>query len=121
MNNLTIFIRPTYLSTVESMGFDLETESVNENAVLHEQGYNTEEVEVECREKFDIPVDFEGIIDCSNTNYKITILNMSNINERAEFKDSMTFEAGKYIFNSDGLTIQQLKGMTRIYKSLLFF
>ena len=107
-NVLTIILKPNYYSTAENMGFDIENEEINDDAVLFQQGFETEELEIEPNEIFVIQEDFEATIDNENFEYEVVSIFEGERNVISFYEPQITLHPGKYLFQSNGKTIQFL-------------
>lgn len=114
MKKLNILLEPSFQSTRDSMGYS-EDDMYNEEAVMFQQGFNIEVLEVAPNTKFRISEDFKGEINCEETQYKF-------VKHKYEWDDDfVTFDEdfyqigepiyldpGHYHFLDDGLTIKEL-------------
>lgn len=114
MKTLKILITPSFESTRDSMGFS-EDEDYNSDAVLFQQGYDMDVLEVESGEKFKINKKFKGQVNCEETQYKFIKLKDEWEEEPDEWDDDYQQEGeainlypGYYKFLDDGITIQQI-------------
>ncbi|MDZ4713522.1 MAG: hypothetical protein SGI89_14530 [bacterium] len=108
-NILTIQLKPSYSSTAESMGFNLQTDEIDSEAVLFNQGLDIDEMEVEVGEEFKISSQFEnGIVSCEENNYKLIAKDENGRVKTTENEISIFLEPGKYLFHDDGITIEKI-------------
>ncbi|MFA5297581.1 MAG: hypothetical protein WC389_05160 [Lutibacter sp.] len=121
MNTLEVLIMPNYESTRDSMGFS-EDEDYNSDAVLFQQGYDMDVIQVEPGEDFKIGKKFKGQINCEETQYKLIKLKEEWEDEADEWDEDFYEEGnpidlapGKYKLLEDGITIQQLTKKNRGY------
>ena len=116
MKTLEIFIKASLDSTRDSMGYS-EDDDYDSDAVLYQQGYNMDVMEVEPDETFSIEEDYEGQVNCDETKYKFIALKDEWDDEPDDWEDHLepgdpiTLSPGSYKFLDDGITIQQLKKM----------
>ena len=109
---LEIQLFPSFNSTAKNMGYDLETDDVDSDAVGFQQGADIDVLTVEAGEKFEITADFEnGSISNEDRIYKV----MKNVffgdREKKmilESEDEIVLEPGKYLFHADGITIEEI-------------
>jgi hypothetical protein len=111
MNTLEILINPNFNSTRDSIGLS-EDQDNNSDAVLFQQGYDMDVLEVEQGDNFEIDNEFEGQINCEETQYKFIKLKKDEDEEWEdddyEEGDSITLQPGKYKFLEDGITIEEI-------------
>ncbi|GGG51672.1 hypothetical protein [Bizionia arctica] len=111
MKPLEILIQPSFNSTRDSMGFS-EDEDYNSYAVMFQQGYDMDVIEVEPGEKFKIKKNTNGQIDCTETPYKFIKKKEEWEDEEdiwdEEDQDSITLAPGKYKFLEDGIAIEEI-------------
>jgi len=114
MKTLEILIKPSIDSTRNSMGIS-ENEDYNSDAVLFQQGYDMDIMQVEPDDSFKISGDYEGEINCSETHYKFIKLKNEWDDEPDEWGDDyhepddpITLTTGYYKFLEDGITIKQI-------------
>lgn len=114
MKKLNIMITPSYESTRDAMGFS-EEEDYNSDAVLFQQGYDTDVLIVEPDDKFRIEKDFKGEISCEEIPYKFIKLKEEWEDDFDDFEedyiedgDPINLHSGYYHFLEDGKTIKEL-------------
>lgn len=108
-NDLIIQLNPSYRSAAESIGYNLEPEEMNNEAVLYQQGIDTDEIGIEPGEKFKITSEYEsGSVSCEEINYKLIKKDFNGIIETIENEKYLFLEPGKYLFHPDGITIEKL-------------
>lgn len=106
MKPLEILITPSYESTRDSMDFS-EDDDYDGDAVLYQQGYDMDVIEVEPGDDFEIEEDFGGQISCEETQYKL-------IKIKEEWEDDyiagepISLRPGNYRFLEDGITIEEI-------------
>ena len=117
MKSIKIILKPSYNKTISELGFD-ENEDYNEDAVLFQQGYDMEILEVNPGDIFEIDEDFEsGHLENYENEYKLIFKNQSEFeddeyNENWEYEneetESIIFYQGNYLLREDGITFEQL-------------
>ena len=90
------------------MGYE-EGDDYDSDAVLFQQGFDMQEMEVKAGEKFTISQDWEkGQLNCEGEMF--TLKKKSPYDEHFEIIESdevIHFGKGKYIFKKDGVTFEQ--------------
>ena len=111
MKTLEILITPSYESTRDSMGFS-EDDDYDGDAVLYQQGYDMDRLEVEPGDDFEIEEDFEGQISCEETQYKLIKIKEEWEDEWNEDDyrpgEPLSLRPGNYRFLEDGITIEEI-------------
>jgi len=109
---------PSYKETVRKLGYDFESDDINNDEVLFQQGFNTIEIEVNPGTEFTISQKFEqGYVSCEETKYKLidkTLDNTDNelfLGGNEEEEDELFLYPGKYFFNGDGIIIEKLSDL----------
>ncbi|MEI7676668.1 MAG: hypothetical protein WCJ03_07810 [Bacteroidales bacterium] len=109
MKKLTVLIMPTFDTTRESAGYD-EDEDYDSDAILFQQGYDTEAIEVEDEESFQIPEGFTGRIadeddedddeeaDENKDSKLYLIYDLKNLEVKHEYLLEGDLEEGYYTF-----------------------
>jgi hypothetical protein len=114
IKTMKILLTPSFRFTAEKLGYDLELDDVNEDAILFEQGFGTTELEVKSGEKFVISSNFDkGRISLENAKYKL----VTNDYEGDDFEEDeyeaydqecLTLGQGVYYLHPDGVTIEKV-------------
>ena len=87
---LEVYLQPSYSSTLRSMGID-EDEDYNSEAVMFQQGYDAEVIEVEDGDTFQVPDDYSARILSDDIPFRC-------LNEEDEEED--VFEAVYFMWAS---------------------
>ena len=114
MKSIQILLKPSFEKTRSELGFD-ENEDYNNDAVLFQQGYNIEILEVSPGEKFKIGKNYEsGHLENSEDIYKLILKNDMDFEDEKEYweeknreSESIIFYKGKYLLREDGVTFEQ--------------
>ncbi|MEB3380378.1 hypothetical protein VL762_11770 [Flavobacterium psychrophilum] len=114
MTAIQILLKPSFDKTRSELGFE-ENQDYNEDAVLFQQGYNIEILEILPGEKFKIGKDYEsGHLENPENVYKIILKNDMDFEDENEYweeenrdSESIIFYQGKYILREDGITFEQ--------------
>lgn len=111
MKTLEILITPSYESTRDSMDFS-EDDDYDGDAVLFQQGYDMDVLEVEPGDTFEIEEDCKGQVNCEETQYKFIKIK-EEWEEEWDKEDYNTGEPinlrpGNYKFLEDGITIEEI-------------
>ena len=111
MKTLEILITPSYESTRDSMDFS-EYHDYDGDAVLFQQGYDMDAMEVEPGGDFEIEEDFQGQVNCEETQYKLIKLKEEWEDEWDEEDytkgEPISLRPGNYKFLEDGITIEEI-------------
>ncbi len=111
MKTLEILITPSYESTRDSMAFS-EDDDYDGDAVLFQQGYDMDVIEVEPGDDFEIEEDFGGQINCEETQYKLIKIKEEWEDEWDEEEyiagEAISLRPGNYRFLEDGITIEEI-------------
>lgn len=114
MKTLEIIITPSYESTRDSMDFS-EDDDYDGDAVLFQQGYDMDVLEVEPGNTFEIEEDSKGQVNCEETQYKIIKVKEEWDEEPNEWDedyyqtgDPINLSPGNYKFLEDGITIEEI-------------
>jgi hypothetical protein len=111
MKTLEIIITPSYESTRDSMDFS-EDDDYDGDAVLYQQGYDMDVIEVEPGDDFEIEEDFGGQISCEETQYKFMKIKEEWEDEWDEEEyitgEPISLRPGNYRFLEDGITIEEI-------------
>ena len=110
MKTVEIMLTPDFANTAREMGYE-EGDDYDSDAVLFQQGFDIEILEVKAGEKFTIGGDWEkGQIDCDGETFKMKKkVSYDDYVEIVEYDDSIHFGKGKYIFHDDGITFELLE------------
>jgi hypothetical protein len=97
------------------VGFS-EDDDYDGDAVLFQQGYDMDVLEVESGEKFKINKKFKGQVNCEETQYKFIKLKEEWEDESDDWDedyyergDPINLKPGYYKFLEDGITIEELE------------
>lgn len=114
MQNLEIIIKPTFDSTRDSMDYS-EDDDFDSNAVLFQQGYDMDFMDVEPGDSFTINEGYTGEIDSSEDNYKL-IRPKDKFDEFLDDEEDerrpgtpLELKPGTYILLDDGIKIKRIK------------
>jgi hypothetical protein len=107
MKSLEILITPSYESTRDSMDFS-ENDDYYGDAVLFQQGYDMDVMEVEPGDTFEIEEDFGGQISCEETQYKFIKIKEEWDEENYLAGEPISLRSGNYKFLEDGITIEEI-------------
>lgn len=114
MQNLEIIIKPTFDSTRDSMDYS-EDDDFDSDAVLFQQGYDMDFMDVEPGDSFTINEGYTGEIDSSEVNYKL-ISPKDKFNEFLDDEEDergpgtlLELKPGTYILLDDGIRIKRIK------------
>jgi hypothetical protein len=111
-NILTIQLTPSFRSTAEKMGFDVEgmDADANSDAISFQQGFDIVVVEFKPGEKFKIPLEIESaIIACDETSFKLVAMDFDGKMEILfDGEDVIDLGPGEYLFHNDGIRIERL-------------
>ena len=110
--NLIIQLFPTYESIAKTHGLDPNNDDADGDAIGALQGNDIVEIECEPCDQFEITsTDFEfGNIFCDEIDYKLIKKDFNGTKEIIEkdIEKYIRLEPGKYLFHTDGITIEQL-------------
>ncbi len=112
MKTLEIIITPSYESTRNSMAFS-EDDDYDGDAVLFQQGYDMDVMEVEPGDTFEIDDDCKGQVNCEETQYKLIKVKEEWEEEPNEWDEDyiagepISLRPGNYKFLEDGITIEE--------------
>ena len=116
MKSIQILLKPSFEKTRSELGFD-ENEDYNNDAVLFQQGYNIEILEISPGEEFNIGLNHEnGYLDNSEDKYKLIFKKNEeewdgendDWEEENRNSESIIFYQGNYILNEDGVTFEKI-------------
>jgi hypothetical protein len=111
MKPLEILITPSYESTRDSMDFS-EYDDYDGDAILFQQGYDMDVMEVQPGDDFEIEDDCKGQVNCEEIQY-----NFMKIKEEWEGEcdegdyhagEPINLRPGNYKFLEDGMTIKEI-------------
>lgn len=106
MKKLQLFILPSFESVRDSMGFD-ESDDYDADAVLFQQGYNGNLIDIADNEIFDIEEGFIGRINSKKDYYLIT--DKEDLENKDEFLIEDDLPDGKYNFSAKDRVIYRLE------------
>jgi hypothetical protein len=111
MKPLEILITPSYESTRDSMNFS-EDDDYDGDAVLFQQGYDMDVMEVEPGDDFEIEENCKGQVNCEETQYKFIKIKEEWEDEWNEEDyhagEPISLPSGNYMFLEDGITIKEI-------------
>ena len=116
MKIIEILLKPSYHRIITELGYD-ENEDYNEDDILHQQGYNTEILEIIPGEEFSIDLNYEnGYLDNPEDKYKLIFKKNEeewdgendDWEEENRNSESIIFYQGNYILNEDGVTFEKI-------------
>jgi hypothetical protein len=107
MKTLEILITPSYESTRDLMDFS-EDDDYDGDAVLFQQGYDMDVIEVEPGDTFEIEDDCKGQISCEDTQYKLIKIKNEWDDEFNQAVETINLQPGNYKLLDDGITIEEL-------------
>lgn len=105
---LIVQLMPDYNFTAESMGYNIEEDDIDENGVLFQQGFNIVELAIAPGDGFDVPENYErGTVSLENQRYRlIKNEDWQLVGDENRFSDIIVLKPGRYVFHSDGITIE---------------
>ena len=107
-NSVIIQLKPSLDSTISEMEYDLN-DDIDSDAILYQQGYNMQLMEIYPGGEFEIDRCFEaGYLDCQNKRYELITIDLNKERFFVEESNMLKFPPGNYFFHEDGSTIEQL-------------
>lgn len=116
MERIEILLKPSYSATILELGYD-ENDDYDENAVSHQQGYNTKILVINPGQEFNIDENYEsGYLDNEEDIYKLILKkneeDWEDENEEWEEQnrnsEAIIFYQGEYLLREDGVTFERL-------------
>jgi len=106
---MRLILTPSFVETAKSLGYD-DLNDLNEDHVLHEQGYNQEILEIEPGEEFEVSKDKDfGEVYSDGEILKYMTKGDGRKFELAQEEAELRLNPGKYKFDIDGESIYLLK------------
>ncbi len=100
---MDLLLQPTLENLREDLGYE-EWEDENEDALLFQQGYDSECVEVEDGDSFEIPEGFIGRIADDDKSYYMNVEIADGVWEKEEILDELG--AGHYRLDGDIISVE---------------
>ena len=103
---MRLILMPSFADTAQSMGFE-DLDDVDQDAVLFQQGCETEIIEVEPGDEFDIPFnsDFGDVQTEGHDPLKLMGKDFMDEMEIKQDGYELRLYPGKYLFHEDGESI----------------
>ena len=114
---MRLLLMPPFADTAKDLGFQ-DLGDVDEDAVLHQQGYDMDIVEVEPGEEFEVPKnsDFgDAQVDGENV-LKLIGKNFMDEDEIILEDSEIRLTPGKYRFDEDGESIYLIEDYDELYE-----
>ena len=109
MPDLLIQTKPRFYPLALRMGYDIENGDINEAHVLHQQGIEIENEELEPGERFKLNTDERETYIITNGNQYKPFCKFEYQSFYDSFLESdyiITLESGEYLFHEDGITLE---------------
>jgi hypothetical protein len=106
MKTLSILIKPSFNSTLSDMGYE-QNDDYDSDAVLFQQGFDMDYIEVEPGETFQIDDEYQGFIDTEEVKIKYIDKKEEKIIIR-DYSDEIILEKGTYLYYLNEMKIEKI-------------